>query len=420
MVGHSYILYGPLITGAATVLYEGKPTGTPDAGTFWRMIEEHNVDIMFTAPTALRAIRRDDPDNSYFKKIGERGGLRQLKAVFLAGERSEPSIVSLYQGLLEKYGAKNAHVIDNWWTSETGSPITGIALSPFAGKNRGYIREMRNAGKDLDGEFSAGGENRGAEHPPARIKPGSAGKAMPGFDVRVVDDDGKEVPRGTMGNIVLALPLAPTAFRTLWEDEDRFYQGYLKRFGGRWADTGDAGYIDEDGYVHVMSRADDILNVSAHRLSTGSIEQAITSHPQVAEACVVGIPDDLKGHLPFAFVTLTTNPHPESAVPNTFLFKDINANVRKQIGAIASLGGMIQGKGMIPKTRSGKILRRTLRELLDNAAKERLDTNVIPPATIEDSNTVLVAREKIREYWAKEGHRHKSTEAYGSLIKAKL
>lgn len=215
-------------------MYEGKPVGTPDASAFWRMVEEYNVDIMFTAPTALRAIRRDDPENKFFKQIGGRGGLRCLKALFLAGERSEPSIVTLYQNLLNQYGAKGSHVIDNWWSSETGSPITGIALTPLAGKQR---------------------DTNDRSHPTVAIKPGSAGKAMPGFDVRVVDDDGKEVKRGTMGNIVLALPLAPTAFRTLWEDEARFYNGYLKRFGGKWVDTGDAGWIDDDGYVHVMSRA---------------------------------------------------------------------------------------------------------------------------------------------------------------------
>ena len=220
------------------------------------MIEEYSIDIMFTAPTALRAIRRDDPENKHLKRIGARGGLRSLKALFLAGERSEPSIVTLYQELLEKYGARGAHVIDNWWSSESGSPITGIALSPLAGRDRGYImRESRATSSSKAQDSGDGGAEEVSRSPLAKVKPGSAGKAMPGFDVRVVDDSGKEVKRGVMGNIVLALPLAPTAFRRLWDDEERFFRGYLKRFGGRWVDTGDAGFIDEDGYVHVMSRA---------------------------------------------------------------------------------------------------------------------------------------------------------------------
>jgi len=256
VVSHSYTLYGPLLTGAATVLYEGKPVGTPDSSAFWRMVEEYKINTMFTAPTALRAIRKEDPENRAITAIGQRGGLRSLKALFLAGERSEPAIVSMYQDLLKKYGSQEgagAHVIDNWWSSESGSPISGIALVPHAGKDRKTDKK---------------------EHPPLQIKPGSAGKPMPGFDVRVVDDEGNELPKGKMGNIVLAAPLAPTAFRTLWEDEERFYNGYLKRFGGKWVDTGDTGVIDEHGYIHIMARSDDVINVAAHRLSTGK------SHPK--------------------------------------------------------------------------------------------------------------------------------------------
>lgn len=248
VVGHSYIVYAPLLAGAATVLYEGKPVGTPDASALWRIVEEYKVNTLFTAPTALRAIKRDDTDNKFFTQIGQRGGLRTLKALFLAGERSEPTIVSMYQDLLDQYGAKSAHVIDNWWSTESGSPITGRALVPHTGKYR--KSEIR-------------------DHEPPVIKPGSAGKAMPGFDIRTVDDEGREVARGNMGNIVLAMPLPPTAFRTLWKEEDRFYKSYLKRFNGKWLDTGDSGWIDKDGYVHVMSRNDDVLNVSAHRLSSG-------------------------------------------------------------------------------------------------------------------------------------------------------
>ncbi|GKT60414.1 AMP-binding enzyme [Colletotrichum tofieldiae] len=394
VVGHSYIAYAPLFTGAATVLYEGKPVGTPDASAFWRIVEEYKVNTMFTAPTALRAIKRDDPENKFLKQVGERGGLKTLKGLFLAGERSEPAIITMYQELLEAYGAIDAHVVDNWWSTEAGSPITGRALVPHAAKDRGT--DVR-------------------DHPPPKIKPGSAGKAMPGFDVRIVDDDGQEVPRGTMGNIVLGLPLAPTAFRTLWQDEERFYKGYLKRFDGKWLDTGDAGYIDAEGYVNVMSRNDDVLNVSAHRLSSGGLEQAITSHPLVAEACVVGIPDALKGQLPFAFITLSTPEHPASAVPDAKLADEINALVRSQVGAIATLGGLIQGKGMIPKTRSGKTLRRVLRELLENAVHGEFDKEVQVPSTVEDAGAVEVARAKIREYWEVRGDEHKSTEARAKL-----
>lgn len=236
VVGHSYIVYGPLLAGATTVLFEGKPIGTPDAGTFWRIVEEYKVKTMFTAPTALRAIRREDGDNVFFEKAGQRGGLKNLTALFLAGERSEPSIVTMYQRLLDKHCAPNAIVNDNWWSSESGSPISGLALNPAAGRDFDAAESIK----------------------PLPIKAGSAGKPMPGFNVRVVDDDGNEVKQGTMGNIVLGIPLAPTGMTTLWRDEERFYKGYMKRFNGRWIDTGDAGMVDNDGYVHVMSRSDDV------------------------------------------------------------------------------------------------------------------------------------------------------------------
>ncbi|RAR10027.1 acetyl-CoA synthetase-like protein [Stemphylium lycopersici] len=357
VVGHSYIVYAPLLAGATTVLFEGKPIGTPDASTFWRVVEEYKVSTMFTAPTALRAIRRDDGENHFFETRG-------------------------------------ALVVDNWWSSESGSPISGIALSASSG---------------LD--FSS------QERPkPLPIKPGSAGKAMPGFDVRVVDDNGKEVAIGDMGNIVIAIPLAPTAFTTLWKDEERFYKGYMKRFNGKWIDTGDAGMIDEEGYISIMSRADDVINVAAHRFSTGAIEQAITTHPSIAEAAVVGIPDALKGHLPFAFVTLSTYDHSESAVTDDKLMSEIQSLVREKIGAIASLGGIIQGKAMIPKTRSGKTLRRVLRELLENATHGEFDKEVNVPSTIEDRDAVNVARKKIQEYFETKGkHLHKATEARAKL-----
>ncbi|KAL8710850.1 MAG: hypothetical protein Q9220_004653 [cf. Caloplaca sp. 1 TL-2023] len=258
VVGHSYILYAPLLAGATTVLFEGKPVGTPDAGVFWRIVSDHNVNILFCAPTALRAIRKDDAESNLFKAIGEKGGLRGLRGLFLAGERSEPGIVSMYLDLLGKYAAPGAMVVDNWWSSESGSPISGIAMRP-------------TAGKDLTSEEVC---------EPLPVKAGAAGKPMPGFDVRVVDDEGNEVSKkGEMGNLVLAIPLAPTGFTTLFQDEARYYKGYLHRFNGRWIDTGDAGMIDEEGYVHVMSRSDDVINVAAHRFSTGQSANYILPIP---------------------------------------------------------------------------------------------------------------------------------------------
>ncbi|KKY32427.1 putative amp-binding enzyme [Diaporthe ampelina] len=383
-----YTLYGPLLVGAATVLYEGKPVGTPDPSSFWRMIEEYKVNAMFTAPTALRAIRKDDPQNKHITKIGERGGLRTLRAMFLAGERSEPAIITMYQDLLGKYGddkVGGGKVIDNWWSSESGSPMTGVSMTPHV-------------------------VNKLEARPPLPIRPGSAGKPMPGFDIRVVDDEGNELGKGKMGNIVLNTPLAPTAFRTLWEDEERFYGGYLKRFDGKWLDTGDAGIVDQDGYVHIMARSDDIINVAAHRLSTGTLEQAITSHPQVTEACVVGIPDSMKGQLPFAFVLSSST----SNLDDTQLLSEIQKLVRTQVGPIASLGGMIRttttAKPIIPKTRSGKTLRRVLRELLENAVHGDFDKNVGVPSTVEDAGVVDTAKGAIRHYFEKKGEAHRAIE----------
>lgn len=248
VVGHSFTLYGPLLVGAATVLYEGKPVGTPDAGAFWRLVQTYRVNALFTAPTALRAIRKDDPAHGHLRRVGEAGGLRSLRALFLAGERSEPAIVSMYQALLGQYGPQGATVVDNWWSSESGAPISGISLAP----ENALARSQQHGDKDKDKDKN---KNMSKASSPLPIKPGSAGKPMPGFDVRVVDDEGNEVGRGEMGNIVLKMPLAPTAFRTLWEDDERFYKGYLKRFGGRWLDTGDAGIVDLDGYVHIMARS---------------------------------------------------------------------------------------------------------------------------------------------------------------------
>ncbi|KAK2762715.1 hypothetical protein FQN54_000889 [Arachnomyces sp. PD_36] len=385
VVGHSYILYGPLFAGATTVLYEGKPVGTPDSSAFWRVVEEHKANALFTAPTALRAIRKDDPEGKKFEEVGRRGGLKQLRALFLAGERSEPSIVQVYQELLSKHAAPGAAVIDNWWSSESGSPITGLALRSATGLDQSSTKEIA----------------------PLPIRPGSAGKPMPGYDVRIVDDEGKEVEKGKMGNIVMGMPMSPTSFTTLFNDEERYYKGYLKRFDGKWVDTGDAGMIDLDGYVHIMSRSDDIINVAAHRFSTGQIEQVLLTHPLVSEACVIGLPDPLKGHLPFAFIHLhpsqqSPSPTHLPATPPPTLLSSLNTLLRTQIGPIATLGGAIQGSGMIPKTRSGKTLRRVLREMVENVVlKGEMDGGrVNVPATVEDGEVVEVARGRVREYFA--------------------
>jgi propionyl-CoA synthetase len=260
VVGHSYILYGPLLVGATTILYEGKPVGTPDAGIFWRLIEKHKANVLFTAPTAIRAMCKDDPENVLISEVGRRGGLKSLRGLFLAGERSEPSIVRLYQGLLERFGAVGATVVDNWWSSESGSPITGL---------------MQNCRAAIAGS-GPGADVEGQSEKPLALRPGSAGLPLPGFDVRIVDDEGIEVSHGTMGNIVLGLPLGPTAFTNLFMEDERFYRGYLKRFQGRWVDTGDSGMVDGDGYLHVMSRSDDIINVAAHRLGTGMFSLSLT------------------------------------------------------------------------------------------------------------------------------------------------
>ncbi|KAF4551432.1 Acetyl-coenzyme A synthetase 2-like protein [Elsinoe fawcettii] len=373
VVGHCYILYAPLLAGATTVLFEGKPI-LPTADTFWRVVAEHKVNVMFTAPTALRAIRKEDPKNDFFGTRGRKGGLRKLRALFLAGERSEPGIVSMYQELLSEHCAPGANVVDNWWSSESGSPMTGLAQIPAVGQDPTSQEEVT----------------------PFKIKPGSAGKPMPGFNIRVVDDEGNEVKNGEIGNIVLGLPFAPSGLTTLWNDEERFYKSYLKRFNGKWLDTGDAGIIDDDGYVHVMARTDDIINVAAHRLSTGSIEQAISSHPDITEVAVVPIPDHMKGHMPFAFAASSAKV--DSLSPPELL-KDVNQRIRQQIGGIAVLGGIIVAPGTIPKTRSGKTLRRVLRELLDNGVQGNFDKEVNVPATVEDAAVVENARKVVKQFF---------------------
>jgi propionyl-CoA synthetase len=391
VVGHSFILYAPLLAGATTVQFEGKPIW-PDAGIFWRTIESLKVNVMFTAPTALRAIRQADPALKRLDEVGTRDGLKTLRTLFLAGERSEPNIIEQFGEAIRRHAGPGASVVDNWWSSESGSPMTGIAQLPDAG----WAMGKANSSTQLI------------------VQPGSAGKPMPGFDVKVVDDKGKECGPGTMGNIVLGIPLGPTALTTLWKEDDRFWNSYLRRFDGAWFDTGDAGMISRDGYLSVMSRTDDIINVAAHRLSTGgiqisyewnrltqlgAIEQAICSHPSVAEACVVGEPDALKGQLPFAFVTMGGNASASTDERRGKLLHEIQQLIRDQIGPIAALGGLIEGRGMIPRTRSGKTLRRVLRDLVENAVRGEFEKDVQVPATIEDKDVVGVARVKIKQYF---------------------
>jgi len=327
VVGHSYIVYAPLLAGLTTVMYEGKPVGTPDAAAFWRIIERHRVTVMFTAPTAIRAIRRQDPELA----LPPRHDISSLRAVFLAGERCDPPTAIWLQGHLDR------PVIDNWWQTETGWPITG--------------------------------RFRGAELTP--FKPGSGGRPSPGFEVTALDDDGIPVPTGASGNLALRLPLPPGCAPTLWRDDEGYRAAYLDDFPG-WYRTGDAGYVDEDGDVWVLGRTDDIINVAGHRLSTGAMEEILASHADVAECAVIGVADPLKGESPLGLVVLkvgvTRDEHDVQ--------RELVQLVRERIGAVAAFRSAIVVE-QLPKTRSGKILRRTLRGLAAG------DPVQVPP-TIED------------------------------------
>ena len=331
VVGHSYIVYGPLIKGATTVLYEGKPVGTPDAGAFWRVASQHNVKCLFTAPTAIRAIKRVDANASHLKQYP----LPHLKALFLAGERCDPETLNWSREILE------VPVIDHWWQTETG---WSIAANPLG-----------------NGLFD--------------VKPGSAGKAMPGWDVQALDGQGTPLPAGEAGEIACQLPLPPGSLTTLWQASERCASEYLTEFPGYYK-TGDAGYIDEDGYVYVMSRTDDIINVAGHRLSTGAIEEVIATHPSVAECAVTGMKDTLKGQVPFGFLCL------KSDVKQTHeqVIEECVQLVRNSIGAVVAFKQAVVVQ-RLPKTRSGKILRSTLRKLLDSEPYK-------VPATIDDPSTL--------------------------------
>ena len=327
VVGHSYIVYAPLITGCATVMYEGKPVGTPDAGAFWRVVAQHRVNGLFTAPTAIRAIKKEDPAG---EQMASRD-LSSLRALFLAGERLDPDT---FAWATERLGVP---VVDNWWQTETGWPI--------ASSLRG-----------LD---------------PLPLKPGSPSRPVPGYDVRVLDERGDEVPGGTSGNIALRLPLPPGTLPTLWGDDERYVDAYLSVFPGFYA-TGDGGHLDEDGYVYVMGRTDDVINVAGHRLSTGEMEGVVASHPAIAECAVIGVHDEIKGQVPRALVVVKSGVDVDPGQ----LEAEIVALVRDQIGPVAAFKE-VNVVAALPKTRSGKILRRTMRGIADGRDEPT-------PSTIED------------------------------------
>ena len=327
VVGHSYIVYGPLLHGCTTVLYEGKPVGTPDAGAFWRVISEHSVSTLFTAPTAFRGIRQQDPDGDHI----DRYDLSGFRALFLAGERCDPETLRWAE---DKLGVP---VIDHWWQTETGWPIAANCL--------------------------------GIERLP--IVPGSPTRPVPGWDVRAVDSDGQEVPSGQIGALVLKLPMPPGSSPTLWKADGRFREVYLSTFPGYYQ-TADAGYVDENGYLFVMSRTDDIINTAGHRLSTGAMEEVLAAHPDVAETAVIGVADELKGQVPVGFLVLKSGVERE----HEEIVAEVVQLVRERIGPVASFKAAVVVE-RLPKTRSGKILRGTMRRIADG-------DEYTTPATIDD------------------------------------
>ncbi len=327
VVGHSYICYAPLIAGCTTIVYEGKPVGTPDAAAFWRVISEHKVRSFFTAPTALRAIKRDDPEG----KLVTRHAMPSLQALFLAGERADPDTILWAQRHL------NVPVIDHWWQTETGY---AIAANPI-----------------------------GIEQMPVKI--GSPSVAMPGFDVQVLDEGGHPVAPGTLGAIAIKLPLPPGTLPTLWNAESRYRKSYLEHFPGYY-ETGDAGYVDADGYLYIMARTDDVINVAGHRLSTGAMEEVLAGHTDVAECAVIGVADDLKGQSPLGFLCLNKG----SSRDHADVVRECVAMMRDRIGPVADFKRAVVVE-RLPKTRSGKILRATMVKIADNQPWKM-------PATIDD------------------------------------
>ncbi len=338
VVGHSYIVYGPLLKGCTTVLFEGKPVGTPDAGVFWRVISEHKVKAMFTAPTAYRAIKREDPEGKLIRDYD----LSPFQALFLAGERSDPDTI--------QWSEKNLKVpvIDHWWQTETGWAIAAncLGLHPFP------------------------------------VKYGSPTKSVPGWDVRVVDASSNPVPAGEIGALVVRLPLPPGTLPTLWNNDQGFVKAYLSEFPGYYK-TADAGFIDEDGYVYVMARTDDIINVAGHRLSTGAMEEVLADHPDVAECAVLGVEDSLKGQAPVGFVVLNAGVTRDEEE----IVAEVIHMVRERIGPVAAFKQATVVK-RLPKTRSGKILRGTIQKIADNK-----EWNV--PATIDEPATLTEMEEAL-------------------------
>lgn len=327
VVGHSYIVYAPLLHGCTTVLFEGKPVGTPDAGTFWRVISEHGVSTMFTAPTAFRAIRKEDPEGKFIAKYD----LSKFRALFLAGERCDPDTLHWAQDQLK------VPVVDHWWQTETGWPMASNCL--------------------------------GIEELP--VVPGSPTRAVPGYDIRVLSPEGEEVPRGDMGAICVRLPMPPSCLPTLYNADQRYIDSYLSEYPGYYQ-TGDAGYMDENGYIFVMSRTDDIINVAGHRLSTGGMEEVLAAHQDVAECAVIGVADKLKGQLPLGFLVLKAGVNREHGE----IIKEVIAMVREQIGPVAAFKLAVVVT-RLPKTRSGKILRGTMSKIADGQEFKM-------PATIDD------------------------------------
>ena len=335
VVGHSYIVYGPLLVGATTIMYEGKPIGTPDAGAFWRIIEQKHVRSFFTAPTAIRAIKREDPQGDFIKQFD----LSCLKQMYLAGERCDPDTLNWSQQHLGK------PVVDHWWQTETGWPVAANLM-----------------GTD-----------------PIEIKAGSPARAVPGYQVEILDAMGQQVAPNESGNVVIKQPLPPGTLTTLWQNDKRYIDSYLSMYPGYYL-TGDAGYIDEDGYLYIMSRIDDIINVAGHRLSTGRFEEVLCQHDAVAEAAVIGVQDKLKGQVPLGLVVLKNG----VTMSDEALYKELLALVRHEIGPVASFR-LVSAVQKLPKTRSGKILRATMRKIADN-------NEYTVPATIEDPMTLDIIR----------------------------
>jgi propionyl-CoA synthetase len=327
VVGHSYIVYAPLLTGCTTVLYEGKPVGTPDPGAFWRVVADHGVNVLFTAPTAFRAIKKEDPKGEHLGRYD----LSSLRHLFLAGERTDPDTYYWARDLL------GIPVIDHWWQTETGWPIAANCV--------------------------------GIEELP--VKAGSPTKPVPGYDVRVLDELGEEAPAGQDGAIVVRLPMPPGCLPTLYQDDDRYLRSYLSRYEGFYL-SGDGGHLDDDGYVWVMGRTDDVINVAGHRLSTGAMEEVIATHPDVAECAVIGVADELKGQVPLGLVVLKAGAERDQDEMEDELVR----LVREQIGPVAAFKSA-RVVARLPKTRSGKILRATMRDIADGR-----DYRV--PSTIDD------------------------------------